>query len=36
MTDQEVLKIAMAQSAIDLCAAPADFEKSENVVVRYG
>ena len=33
MTNQEILKIAMAQSAIDLCAAPADFEKSENVVV---
>ena len=33
MTNQEILKIAMAQSAIDICAAPADFEKSENVVV---
>jgi len=33
MTNQEILKIAMAQSAIDLCAAPDDFEKSENVVV---
>ena len=33
MTNQEILKIAMAQSAVDLCAAPADFEKSENVVV---
>ncbi len=33
MTNQEILRIAMAQSAIDLCAAPADFEKSENVVV---
>ena len=33
MTNQEILKIAMAQSAIDLCAAPADFEKSENVIV---
>ena len=33
MTNQEILKIAMAQSAIDLCAAPSDFEKSENVVV---
>lgn len=33
MTNQEILKIAMAQSAIDLCAEPADFEKSENVVV---
>ena len=33
MTNQEILKIAMAQSAIDLCATPADFEKSDNVVV---
>ena len=33
MTNQEILKIAMTQSAVDLCAAPADFEKSENVVV---
>lgn len=34
MTNQEILKIAMAQSAVDLCAAPTDFEKSENVVVK--
>ena len=33
MTNQEILRIAMAQSAIDLCADPADFEKRENVVV---
>ena len=33
MTNQEILKIAMAQSAVDLCADLADFEKSENVVV---
>ena len=33
MTNQEILKIAMAQSAVDLCAEPADFEKNENVVV---
>jgi len=33
MTNQEILKIAMAQSAVDLCAEPDDFEKSENVVV---
>ena len=33
MTNQEILKIAMAQSAVDLCATSADFEKSENVVV---
>ena len=33
MTNQDILRIAMAQSAVDLCAAPDDFEKSENVVV---
>ena len=33
MTNQEILKIAMAQSAVDLRADPADFEKGENVVV---
>jgi len=33
MTNQQILKIAMAQSAVDLCADPADFEKSENVIV---
>ena len=33
MTNQEILKIAMAQSAIDLCAEPDDFEKRENVIV---
>ena len=33
MTNQEILKIAMAQSAIDLSASPDDFEKSENVIV---
>ena len=33
MTNQEILRIAMAQSAVDLCAEPADFEKSENVIV---
>lgn len=33
MANQEILRIAMAQSAIDLCADPADFEKRENVVV---
>ena len=33
MTNQEILKIAMVQSAVDLCAKPADFEKSENLVV---
>ena len=33
MTNQDILKIAMAQSAVDLCAEPADFEKGDNVVV---
>ncbi len=33
MTNQEILKIAMAQSAVDLCAAASDFGKNENVVV---
>lgn len=33
MTNQEIFRIAMEQSAADLCAAPEDFEKSENVIV---
>ena len=33
MTNQDILRIAMTQSAADLCAAPDDFEKSENVIV---
>ena len=33
MNNKEILKIAMEQSAIDLCAKPYDFEKSENIVV---
>ena len=32
MTNQDILRIAMTQSAADLCAAPDDFEKSENVI----
>ncbi len=32
MTNQELLKIAMAQSAVDLCAEPLEFEKSENII----
>ena len=36
MTNQEILKIAIAQSAKDLCADASDFEKSENVVVLSG
>ena len=33
MTNKEMLKIAMEQSAIDLSSKASDFEKSENVVV---
>ena len=33
MTNQEILKIAMEQSAIDLCAEAKDFEQSDNVIV---
>ena len=33
MIDKQILRIAMAQSAIDLGARAADFEKSENVIV---
>ncbi len=33
MTNQEILKIAMTQSAADLCAETEDFEKSENIIV---
>lgn len=33
MTNREILKIAMSQSAVDLCAAPADFEKGTPTVV---
>lgn len=33
MTNQEIFQIAMAQSAVDLCAETTDFEKSENIVV---
>lgn len=33
MTNQEILKIAMEQSAVDLCADPEDFVKSTNVIV---
>ena len=32
MNNAEILKTAMAQSAIDLCAEACDFEKNENVV----
>ena len=34
MTNEQILKIAMEQSALDLCADAADFEKSTNVLVR--
>ena len=33
MTNQDILRVAMTQSAADLCAEPSDFEKSENVIV---
>ena len=33
MTNQEILRIAMEQSAYDLCAEAVDFQKSENVIV---
>lgn len=33
MNNQEILRIAMEQSAIDLSASRSDFEKSENVIV---
>lgn len=33
MTNQEILRIAMQQSAIDANCSPEDFEKKENVVV---
>ena len=33
MTNQEILRIAMTQSAVDLSADASDFEKSENMVV---
>lgn len=36
MTNREILRIAMAQSAADLCAEASDFEKTENVVVLSG
>ena len=32
MTNKEILSIAMAQSAIDLCAEEDDFKRSENVI----
>ncbi len=33
MNNREILNIAMNQSAADLCADPADFEKKDNVIV---
>lgn len=35
-TNQDILQIAMKQSALDINCDPADFLKSENVVVRSG
>ena len=34
MTNQEILKIAMQQSAVDLCAQRGDFKECENVIVE--
>lgn len=36
LTNQQILRIAMAQSALDLGADPADFTKTENVIVPGG
>lgn len=33
MDNQEILEIAMKQSAIDLSCEKSDFERSENVIV---
>ena len=33
MTNQDILRVAMTQSAADLCADAADFTKTENVIV---
>lgn len=33
LSDKEILKAAMEQSAIDLCAMASDFKKNENVIV---
>ena len=33
MTNQEILELAMEQSATDLCASASDFQKHENVIV---
>ena len=35
-TQQKILKIAMEQSAVDLCCQPEDFLKEENVIVHSG
>ena len=35
MTNQEILRIAMNQSAVDLGAEALDFTKSENVIVFF-
>lgn len=33
MTNSEILRIAIAQSAVDLCAETSDFERDKNVIV---
>ena len=35
LTNQEMLQIAMRQSAEDIGCMPDDFRKSENVIVRF-
>ena len=32
MTNDEILRIAMEQSAVDLCAEAEDFQRNENLI----
>ncbi len=34
MTNEDILRIAMAQSAVDMNCSPSDFDKTENVIVQ--
>ena len=36
MTNQDIIDVAMRQSAVDLNCSPQDFRKTENVVVVSG
>ena len=36
LTNQQILKIAMEQSAADLCCKPSDFLAEKNVIVHSG